>query len=926
MLVLGRTEELAAIDEFLAAIATGVSFAITLILGEPGIGKTVLLDAARNRAGSMGFTVLTARPIEQEVGLDFAALCDLLAEVPDAAIDELPGPQRDALQVALLRADATGTSPDPRSVGTAAVGLLRELAGAGPVLVAIDDLHWLDGDTARVLAFALRRLGPAPIGLLATARSVRGDPGPLVTDDVDPSQIRRLTPRGLSLGATREMLLDRLDFAPTHRVLVQLHEAAGGNPYFAVELARTLGTDSRVEQLSVPASLRRLLHGRVAQIPSDVREVLLAAALTHTESAALVIAAAPDPTAAREQLEAAAADGVMELRESRVRFTHPLLRSVIVEDAAPRQVRAAHGRLARQVASASQRARHLALAAEGPDDIVASTLDDAAREAYQRGASEAAAELAELAVNMTPHTEAEARRARLVTAAQFRFESGDPGRARTLVDDVVASDTPGPGRAAALLRRSTYERYCGDPVASWTATLEAALVDAAGVEPLELAIHMALGFAAANTAGAADAMRHVQAVSRLADRVDDRHLDAQVAAGIAWIKFCTGEGVRADLLERAVRAGATQERLPAELTATFTAAITFGYAGEVGRACELLERDLADAVERGDEASIPSLAWPLARFETWRGNWERAERHCAEGARAAQQSANPFGTAAIAGTRAILRAGQGRTDEARADAALATQLADRIGLVVPAQLAAEAVALVELSLANYGAALDVLAPLGEQVRASGVVEPRMLRHVPLQIEALIRQRELDAADALLGPFAAAAGGAEPSWASAAAQRCSAMLLAARGDLAAADTAMDDSLAVTAELGLPFELARTQLVAGEIRRRSRQRRLATETLTEARAGFDRLGARVWAERCAGELDRLAGRPGTAADTLTEAEDRVARLAAQGHTTREIAAATFAGVRTVEAQLSSVYRKLGVRSRVELARRLGGGEPS
>ena len=272
-------------------------------------------------------------------------------------------------------------------------------------------------------------MGPERIGLLATARTVRGEAGPLVTDDVEPGRIRKLMPGGLSLGATREMLLDRLDFAPTHRVLVQLHEAADGNPYFAAELARTVGADSRVDQLSVPASLRRLLHGRVAQIPSDVREVLLAAALTHTEEILLVTAAAPDPAAAREQLEAAAADGVIELRNGRVAFTHPLLRSVIIEDAAPRQVRAAHGRLARHAASASQRARHLALAAEGPDQLVATTLDEAAREAHQRGASEAAAELAELAVSMTPLGEAVERRGQddHRRAVPFRVRGPGPG-------------------------------------------------------------------------------------------------------------------------------------------------------------------------------------------------------------------------------------------------------------------------------------------------------------------------------------------------------------------------------------------------------------------------------------------------------------------------------------------------------------------
>jgi DNA-binding NarL/FixJ family response regulator len=527
---------------------------------------------------------------------------------------------------------------------------------------------------------------------------------------------------------------------------------------------------------------------------------------------------------------------------------------------------------------------------------------------------------------MTPHGDAAARRARVVTAAQFRFESGDPARARTLIDEVAAADPPGPARAAALLRRATYERYCGEPVEHWTATLQTALADAAGAQQLELAIHFTLGFAAANTAGAVDAVRHVRAVIELAERIDDELLDAQVAAGIAWIKFSTGDGVHLDLLERALGAPPPPERVPAEMTPTFTAAMTLGYAGEISRACALLERDLADAAERGDESSIPSLAWPLARFLTWTGDWDQADRWCADGARAAELSSNLFGTAAVVGVRGILRASQGRLDEARADAALAVRLAERIGLVVPAQLATEALALTELALADYAAAIEVLRPLAEQVAASGAVEPRLLRHVPLQVEALVRQRDLDAAEKLLTPYAADAEAAGPSWATAAAARCQALLLAAQGDVTAADAALDDAVEATAALGMPFELARTQLIAGEIRRRSRQRRLATEALTDARDGFERLGAHLWAQRCDAELDRLSGRVATSADALTEAEQRVAQLAAEGHTTREIAATMFAGVRTVEAHLSSVYRKLGVRSRVELARRLGAAGPT
>jgi DNA-binding CsgD family transcriptional regulator len=204
------------------------------------------------------------------------------------------------------------------------------------------------------------------------------------------------------------------------------------------------------------------------------------------------------------------------------------------------------------------------------------------------------------------------------------------------------------------------------------------------------------------------------------------------------------------------------------------------------------------------------------------------------------------------------------------------------------------------------------------------------RLLPLEIEALIRLRDLDGARELLDPFLGRAAQTGPGWAAAASGRCHGLLLAASNDLVAAEHVLVDAVEASAGLGMPFEHARNLLISGEVNRRARHRRLAKESLTEAKAIFDRLGARIWSARCSDELVRTAGRtrsdgvPRT--DALTATEKRVADLAAQGYTTREIAGTLFTGIRTVEAHLHRVYQKLGVRSRIELSLRLAGERPA
>src|SRR5512132_3502942 len=237
--VVGRDGELGAVERFLNGVPLGPS---ALVLeGSAGIGKTTLWQAATERAAARGYTILACRAAESEAKLALAALADLLAEVADDLLGRLPAPQRQALEVALLRRDAPGPLRDPRALATAVRSVLLELAARAPLLVAIDDLQWLDAPSTRMLDFAVRRLGTARVGILATSRV--GDP------HADRLSLERALPAGrvvpvrvgpLSVAALHHIIQARLGQVLPRPVLVRVAQAADGNPLFALEIARVL--------------------------------------------------------------------------------------------------------------------------------------------------------------------------------------------------------------------------------------------------------------------------------------------------------------------------------------------------------------------------------------------------------------------------------------------------------------------------------------------------------------------------------------------------------------------------------------------------------------------------------------------------------------------------------------------------------------
>ena len=417
--VIGRDQELAAIEGFLAEVEQGP--AALVLSGEAGIGKTILWEAAVEAASERFDRVLSCRGVEAEAAFAFSGLSELLAEVYEETAPSLLPPRRRALEVALLLVEPGEETVDAHAIGLALLDLLRRVAERGSVLVAVDDLQWLDVSTAAVLHIALRRLRDEQVGLLATSRTTLDAASPFELERTFPGdRLRQLSLGSLSLGSLHHLLKERLDIEVTRPELARVLETSGGNPFFALELGRELvrtGTRPVVGQaLRVPESLHDLLGGRLARLPAETGDVLLHVAALAWPTVDVVAAAHGNRERVLDALAAALGEGVVTLDETRVRFVHPLLASICYEQAPVWKRRAVHAALAETVVDREERARHLALAVDGPDTAVASELEAAGEQAATRGATAAAAELAELAAELTPDDPILTRQRRLRAA------------------------------------------------------------------------------------------------------------------------------------------------------------------------------------------------------------------------------------------------------------------------------------------------------------------------------------------------------------------------------------------------------------------------------------------------------------------------------------------------------------------------------
>ncbi len=913
--IVGRDAQLIEVDRFLEAAAAG--FAVLVIEGDAGIGKTTVWQEARRRAQARGAAVLWCRPSAAEAKLSFAAVADLLARVDQQAFAALPDPQREALEVALTRRKPTARGPDARAVAAGFLSLIRGLAAERALILAVDDWQWLDGPSRRVFEFAARRLEEERVGVLCTTRS------PFAASSAGAAQHRvtRLVLGRLSLAALGRIAAERLGRPLPRPYLVRIAQASGGNPFYALEIARLAAERGGLRAVGpglvpVPDDLRKLTAARIRRLPETAREaVLLAAIMSEPDRRSVDIAA----LAPAEEAGIVTVDGA-----GRIEFAHPLLASAAYGSVPVARRRDLHRRAAELVTEPEERARQLALAAAGADPATALRLDEGAATAAARGASDAAAELAELASRLTPADDSDARGRRLLAAAGFQFDAGDLSRAGELVQAVLAGSPAAELRARACrlasdlaARRSNF---------SEATELASAALDLAGDDRgLRASIRLHLVYCAVSAGDLAGAELHARQAVRDAGAVRDDGMLAEALAVLTMAEFLSGRGLDRVRLGRAL---ALEQPAPAGsfiMRPQVIKGMLELWTGELEDARGTLEAVHADVVVRGQEGAAPMLSLYLVWAHLWRGELDRAARLAAGSVEAAALLDDPAVSGIALAASALAHAHDGRTSDARREAADALQLFERLewrsGLIWPLW----ALGLAELSEGNPAGVHAVLGPLVEHVAGMGAGDPVLKVFLPDEVEALIALGELGRAEAYLDPFERSANDLGRQWALAAAGRCRGALEAARGARPEALAAFERALAAHDRAGMPFERARTQLLAGQAHRRFKQRGTARRLFDEALAGFELVGAPLWAARARAALARV-GRPGTGVHALTETERRVAELAASGLSNREVAARAFVSVKTVESNLTRVYRKLGVRSRVGLVEALRAvGEP-
>jgi DNA-binding CsgD family transcriptional regulator len=919
--IVGRVAELDAIRSWLGA----PSPPILLLEGEAGIGKTTLWRACVDEAREDGLRVLAASSVQSEAQLSFTTFRDLVDEVFDDVADELPEPQRRALAVTLLREEPEGAPPDRGAIGVAFLRVLRELGGRDRTLVAVDDVQWTDAASQAPLRYALRRIEPNRGVRILLARRVDDQSSvPLELDRLDAGRIKRHGIGPLSVGALGHILHVGLDTTYPRPTLRRIHEVSGGNPFFALELARAVRTSGAANVgagLPVSSTLHELVDERLLSLPADTMDVLLVSSvLSRPTLDVLGAALGGNP---RALVEPAMWAHVVDVDEDTVRFVHPLFAAAVYDLATAERRREVHRRLAQVVTDEEEHARHLALGAEAPSEPVAAVVEEGARLAAARGASSAAAELLEDAHRLTPEEDDVARSRRAIDAGWLHFIAGNPARARSLLEVAGASAPAGPLHARALVRRAWLDHHTGDRRAALS-LYRAALEEAVGDPQLEAEIHSLLAWCVfIMREDVPLAERHAREAVALCAQLSDAVLEADSLAVLAQIEFFQGGGLPSPTMERALglRPDAVDQRVLRHPRQHWALLLLDADRLDEARSHMQFARDLADA--HGDESALP---WPLMRLshvELLAGNWEQAASYAEAGHEAAVETGQLPPQADLLCTRALVLAHVGRLDEARATAEDGLRLAESCGAGIGRRLAEWALGLADLSSGALVDARDRLQALRDSSRAAGIVDPGENRYLADLGETLVAVGELEEAGRLADELDQLGVSLQRPTTVALAGRIRGLAALERGDLDSALAILEWTVRHHDETPIPFDRARTLLALGTAQRRARQRRAARATLESALAVFDGLGAEVWAAKTRAELGRIGGRA-PSSDALTPTEERVAVLVAEGKSNKEVASDLVLSVHTVEAALTSIYRKLGVRSRTELARKVAGSD--
>jgi len=868
-----------------------------VLVGEAGIGKTSLWVAVVRHAEEAGFDVRIARPTEAEASFGFGVLGDLLNEIDERTLTALTPPQRRALEAALLLRDSEAEPPAPYAVAAAFLAALRGAAAERPVLIAIDDLQWVDPSSAVVLQYALRRADPGEIRFLLARRE--GEPE---TIDVAATpvygRLETLTLRGLSFGATQHLLAGRgIDLARASARRV--HEISNGNPYFALELGAAIqhGAVPSDGELPLPPTLLEVLGERLRRLTKTAELAVLTVAI----GAELTLDRVASVLGTLDGVDAATIAGALVVAGGRVRLAHPLIGSAVRGRASLAERKRLHALLAETSDDIEERARHRAEATDPPDAAVAAELERALERAWRRGALDAAADLASEAVRFAADDVAKARYA--TDAARYLIEVGAFGESAEFAEIAVALLPNGRDRARALyvLSQSQDHQRALDVV-------DEAIEGAGDDRALRVrAIAQKVALISMSVVSIPEAAEIAAGGLELARDVDSLEVVEMMRIEAAWPTALLGRDI-----EPLIRGMKDRD------TSVFDDAgrmrgIRAMWRGEVPQARAYFEAALERARDRGEEWSVFVYLHHLVELEVRIGDVDALES--ALDYIDVQAGGLPFARAGRLRGRAFAAAWRGQAEVVEE---LVGDIFIELRMRWHSLEATRARGVARLFAGDLeGAAADLETVTGE-VRSAGVAEPGAFPASPDLVEALVQLGRIEDAQRELAWLEARASEQQHPWGLVVACRARGLLEEHLGHLEAAEASFSDGLARHSGLTLPLDEARTRVAFGRVLRRTNRRRDAREQLTRAVESLEALGVVPLAADARSELERVGGR--ARASGLTPTEERVAALVAEGRTNREVADELVVTVRAVEANLTRIYSKLGVRSRVELTRAL------
>ncbi|MDW5596062.1 AAA family ATPase [Conexibacter stalactiti] len=908
----GRTREVAWLGDRIRGLREGAAFA-AVVRGEAGVGKSALIDAALLDEPAYGTRVLRARGYESDSEIPYAGLLELATPLLDLR-ETLPQAQRAAISSAF--ALEPPTPHDRLAVAAGLLGLLAQAAEREPLLAVVDDVHWLDDASRDAILFAARRLVSGGVGMVLAARDG-------AAPELDLGGVRELRLNGLELPDALKLLRRGAPKLPAS-VAESIVVATAGNPLALVELpgaltpAQLAGEAPLADPLPASAAIERAFSRQVAELPPDTRRALLVAAALHRGRLDLLTAALRRLELPEDVLAPAEQARIVAERDGDLLFRHPLLRAAVYHAAASSERRVAHAALGAVATDPRVRAWHLAHAASGADETVAAALEEAAHDARARNGHAEAARAFERAAQLSTDSVAQGRRA--LDAAQEHAVAGHVGSALALLDEAEPRVEPALAPAVARLRGNLAMRR-GEPLAAQRileGEAERALAVGDHASAATLLLESSISYTMTGDHAGMFAVLERASTS------------AAVAGGpaelITRIMLAVSRSVAGGARQGAAQELAVIEPLLTDFDPTGLGEPLGLYAqASMWRDPDRAARVLDWLIGRYRDASaFGALPFPLtvrAMLHERRGRWTEAEADAEEAVRLAREidQATIFGF--CLSTLALVEAGLGRVEDARAHAREGLELTDaaharNLGIYLLAALGRA-----ELADDRPEAAAAALDHAAERAQELNWREPSVVQFSGDHIEALVRiGREADARTALerLAADAELTGG---PWGNAVLER-GRMLLAPADEL---DAHAQAALRWHELDGGPFDRARTELAWGERLRRRRRRMDAREPLERALQTFRALGAEPWARRAADELAAAGGtRPSEGAprtrDELSAHELKVALMVAHGMTNREVAAALFLSPKTIERHLSRIYRKLDVRSRTELARLL------